>query len=93
MFSARTLCLFGELPGSGVGAYLSGLLIGTEIAEALGCLKELPTGQEITVIGSSALTERYLLAIEGAGLRGCRSAADAGARGQFLIARAAGLVE
>ena len=92
LFSARTLGLFGQLPASAIGAYLSGLLIGSEIAEALDCLEEPPSGREITVIGSSDLTGRYLTAIEDAGLRGRRAAPDAAARGLFLIARAAGLV-
>ena len=92
LFSARTLGLFGQLPASAIGAYLSGLLIGSEVAEALDCLEEAPSGREITVIGSSDLTGRYLTAIEDAGLRGRRAPPDAGARGLFLIARAAGLV-
>jgi 2-dehydro-3-deoxygalactonokinase len=92
LFSARTLGLFGHLPESAIGSYLSGLMIGSEIAEALDCLEQAPSDEEITVIGSSDLTGRYLLAIAEAGLRGQRAAEDAIARGHFLIARAAGLV-
>jgi 2-dehydro-3-deoxygalactonokinase len=92
LFSARTLGLFGQLPASAIGAYLSGLLIGREIAEALDCLDKPPADQEITVIGGSGLTERYLIAIGDAGLRGRRAAPEAAARGLYLIARAAGLV-
>jgi 2-dehydro-3-deoxygalactonokinase len=92
LFSARTLALFGELPERGVASYLSGLLIGTELREALGCLAEPAAGQEITVVGVADLCGRYLAAIEDAGLRARRAADDAGARGLFLIARAAGLV-
>ena len=39
LFSARTLGLFDLLPESGVASYLSGLLIGSEIDEALACLE------------------------------------------------------
>jgi 2-dehydro-3-deoxygalactonokinase len=92
LFSARTLGLFGHLPESAIGSYLSGLMIGSEIAEALDCLEQAPSDEEITVIGSSDLTGRYLLAIAEAGLRGQRAAEDAVARGHFLIARAAGLL-
>lgn len=92
LFSARTLALFEQLPLQGVASYLSGLLIGTEMREALDCLERRPMGHEITVIGSSDLTERYLAAIEDAGLRARRGAPDAGARGLFLLAAAAGLV-
>jgi 2-dehydro-3-deoxygalactonokinase len=90
LFSARTLGLFGQLPAEAVASYLSGLLIGTEVREALDCLEQAPAGQEITVVGSSDLTERYLAAIEDAGLRSRRASADASARGLFLIAAAAG---
>jgi 2-dehydro-3-deoxygalactonokinase len=92
LFSARTLALFGKLPASSAASYLSGLLIGSEIAEALDCLEQVPGGEEITVIGSSDLTGRYLLAIAEAGLAARQAAADAGAHGLFPIARAAGLI-
>jgi 2-dehydro-3-deoxygalactonokinase len=90
LFSGRTLGLFGQLPAEAIASYLSGLLIGTEVGEALDCLEQAPVEQEVTVIGSSDLTERYMTAIEGAGLRGRQAAADAAARGLFLIAAAAG---
>ncbi len=90
LFSARTLGLFDRLPAGGIEDYLSGLLIGSEIAEALTCLPDAVG--EITVIGGSALAERYRQALAAAGL-GVRTAApDASARGQLLIARAAGLL-
>jgi 2-dehydro-3-deoxygalactonokinase len=92
LFSARTLGLFGELPESAIASYLSGLLIGSELREALDCV-EPPADQEIAVVGSSDLTGRYVAAIGDAGLHGRRAADDAGARGLFLIARAAGLVQ
>jgi 2-dehydro-3-deoxygalactonokinase len=91
LFSARTLGLFGQLPESAVSSYLSGLLIGSEIAEALDCLAQAPS-EAITVIAGSDLTERYLVAIADAGLPARQAAADAGAHGLFLIARAAGLL-
>jgi 2-dehydro-3-deoxygalactonokinase len=92
LFSARTLGLFEALPGSAIASYLSGLLIGSEIAEARSCLSELPAGSEVTVIGGLELAARYRLAIEAAGLRARTGHAEAGARGQLRIARAAGLV-
>jgi 2-dehydro-3-deoxygalactonokinase len=92
LFSARTLGLFGKLPESCSASYLSGLLIGSEIAEALDCLERVPAGREITVIGSSDLTDRYLVAIADVGLRARPAAPEVGARGLFLIGRAAGLI-
>jgi 2-dehydro-3-deoxygalactonokinase len=92
LFSARTLGLFGQLPPERIASYLSGLLIGTEVREALDCLEEAPVDQEVTVVGNSNLTDRYITAIEGTGLSGRRAAPDACARGLFLIAAAAGLL-
>ncbi len=92
LFSARTLGLFDQLPASGIASYLSGLLIGSEIAEAATCLPELPGGSGITVIGSSELAARYRHAIEAAGLPARTGHPEAGARGQLRIAKAAGLV-
>jgi 2-dehydro-3-deoxygalactonokinase len=92
LFSARTLGLFEQLPASAVASYLSGLLIGSEIAEALACLPQAQGAGEITVIGGSELAERYRSAIEAAGCRARAAQPDASARGQLLVARAAGLV-
>jgi len=91
LFSARTLGLFDLLPESGIASYLSGLLIGSEIEEALACL-EVADDDAIGVIGASQLAWRYRAALAARGLRVRPAADDAGARGQFLIARAAGLL-
>jgi 2-dehydro-3-deoxygalactonokinase len=89
LFSARTLALFDLLPEAGAASYLSGLLIGSEIEEALDCLA---ADAEIRVVGASALAWRYRGALAARDLR-VRPARDAAsARGQWLIARAAGLI-
>ena len=91
LFSARTLALTDRLPTTGVASYLSGLLIGTEVAEGLALIARDP-GQAILVVGQGELAGRYLEALERAG-RGARSAPeDAAAAGHFAIARAAGLL-
>ena len=92
LFSARTLGLFDQLPASGIASYLSGLLIGSEIAEAESCLPEPPGESGITAIGSSELAARYRYAIEAAGLRARTGHPEAVARGQLRIAKAAGLI-
>ena len=80
LFSARTLGLFGALPESATASYLSGLLIGTEVQDALDCLEQPPAGQEITVVGGADLTGRYLSgdrargAARSPGRRRCRRA-------------------
>jgi 2-dehydro-3-deoxygalactonokinase len=91
LFSARTLGLFDLLPDSGIASYLSGLLIGSEIEEALACV-QAPGDGAIGVIGASQLAWRYRAALGTRGLRVRPAAAHASARGQFLIARAAGLI-
>ena len=56
-FGVRALGLFDRLSPAESASYLSGLLIGEEIGR-----QTLPKG-EVTVIGASALVERYALAL------------------------------
>lgn len=88
LFSARTLPLMGLLPETAVRDYLSGLLIGTEIAEARAA--ERPAA--VVVIGSDALARRYATALELAGIRHRPGRADAAYRGQWRVAKAAGII-
>ena len=92
LFSARTLGLFERLPGEAIGSYLSGLLIGAEIADAIECIAAPDAAAGITVIGESALADRYRIALDAAGLPARRAADRASARGHVVIARAAGLL-
>lgn len=55
IFSARTRRLAGEVASEHIHSYLSGLTIGYE-------LLAVPAGRQAWVVGSPALTERYLLA-------------------------------
>lgn len=80
-FAVRAEALFGRLaPGEGA-AYLSGLLIGAEVATAA-------TGGEAILVGAAGLAERYRLALESAGIAVVAAPEDAAARGQALIAAA-----
>jgi len=93
LFSARTLGLFGELEPRATASYLSGLLIGTEIAEALAWTAGRGGGgREVMVVGTSALAGLYAGALEVRGLRPERAPEDAAARGLFRIAAAGGLL-
>ncbi len=91
LFSARTLGLFDLLPPAGIASYLSGLLIGSELEEALAG-PGAAADAEVRVIGASRLAARYHGALAARGLRVRPAQSDAGARGQWLIARAAGLL-
>jgi 2-dehydro-3-deoxygalactonokinase len=85
-FGARTLALFGELAPSAIADWLSGLLIGTEIAAAR---RFAPDMSAVLVIGSEALARRYVDACRHAGLEASAAAPDAAARGLWRLARAA----
>jgi 2-dehydro-3-deoxygalactonokinase len=94
LFSARTLALFDELPAGGIAAYLSGLLIGSELEEALAVVAARlgAAPERVTLIGEAALAELYGAALAERGIASSFAAADATARGLLAIARAAGLL-
>jgi 2-dehydro-3-deoxygalactonokinase len=89
IFSSRTLGLTGELAAEAQPDYLSGLLIGHEIA----ALKNLyPSTPGIVLIGDPGLCRRYQLALD---LYGLGPAAEAGAAteaGLWILAQHAGLL-
>ena len=89
LFSARTLGLFGRVHGAGLRSYLSGLLVGSEIAEALAWLGQAPA--RVTVIGGAALGASYRAALEQRGIAAALAPPDAAALGLWRIARAAGM--
>ncbi len=78
----------GKLAEADAGEYLSGLLIGAEIAEAR---RLFPDGSA-DVAGANALVARYLAAFAALGERACAAAPDAAARGLLVVARQAGLL-
>jgi 2-dehydro-3-deoxygalactonokinase len=95
LFSARTLGLFGRLPGKASASDLSGLLIGHEIREARAALggrvgANLP---EIGIIGRHDLADAYRRALSNAGLAAREAPAATTAGGLLAVARAAGLVK
>jgi len=91
MFSSRTLVLTGELNGAAQADYLSGLLIGHELA-AMTSVLQVPPSQPIVLIGNSTLCARYLWALEHCGFESLRFAPEATAAGLWKIAAGAGLI-
>jgi 2-dehydro-3-deoxygalactonokinase len=89
LFSVRTLGLFGEIAPEALADYLSGLLLGAEIRDALA---QSPTAAEIGLIGEPELCERYRWALEIAGVRARTHSADATQRGLWRVAVHASLV-
>ena len=92
LFSARTLGLFDRLPEEAIAAYLSGLLIGHELEDALDNLEGSRALPPITVIGASALSSRYMTALDHVGLDAKNAAETTTAHGQAQLARAASLL-
>jgi len=88
LFGARTLGLFGTIAPAALPSYLSGVLIGTEIAAAT---RHLGRSEKLKIIGSQVLGLRYLDACKICGVAADIGAADAAARGLARIADVAGL--
>jgi 2-dehydro-3-deoxygalactonokinase len=96
VFSARSLGLTGELSGTAQPDYLSGLLIGHELA-ALATVQRrrrnsthLPS---IVLIGNTQLCERYSRALDACGFARVTLAEQATERGLWQLALAAGLID
>jgi len=87
LFAARTAGLMGQWEAQRLPDFLSGILLGSEIASALvgSPLKA------VSLLGDEPLCQRYAAALGQFGID-CQSVAEeATTRGQWLIARAAGL--
>ncbi|MCM8741158.1 2-dehydro-3-deoxygalactonokinase [Pseudomonas koreensis] len=96
LFSARTLGLTGELAPTAQADYLSGLMIGHELA-ALATVQRrrrnntnLPS---IILIGNSQLCARYSRALDACGFAQVTLAEQATERGLWQLALAAGLLD
>lgn len=93
LFGARTLGLFGELPGAGIADYLSGLLIGAEIAAGRAFAARHAAAAHATwLLGTSELCARYASALALCGIDARTGPADAAAHGLWRLANDAGLV-
>jgi 2-dehydro-3-deoxygalactonokinase len=87
VFATRTYGLMGTIPDTALSDYLSGLLIGAEVAEATRKSKAT-----ITIIASSALAQRYSDALRLLGRESVLAPDDCVAAGHWRIAQAAGLI-
>lgn len=89
IFSARSLALFGELAPEAIASYLSGQVIGTEVAHAI---RENPRDVEYAVLASPQIGGRYVKALDIAGLKACHGDPEAIVKGLAIIARHAGII-
>jgi 2-dehydro-3-deoxygalactonokinase len=87
MFATRTYGLMDKLAASGLSDYLSGLLIGAEVAEATR-----QTRGSVTIVASAALAQRYTDALRLLGYESTLAPEDCVAAGHWRLARAAGLI-
>jgi 2-dehydro-3-deoxygalactonokinase len=95
IFSARTLGLTGQLSGQKQPDYLSGLLIGHELAGLDAVLTQQQdslAAQSLRLIGNEALCERYRLALAQFGCTQAELVKQATERGLWRVASQAGLV-
>jgi len=88
LFSARSLPLMGKLAEDDAGEYLSGLLVGAEIADT----RRLFPKEEPHIAGTEALVQRYLRAFEVLHQSARAAPTRAAARGLLILARNAGLL-
>ena len=96
LFSARTLGLTGELSPTAQADYLSGLMIGHELA-ALAAVQRRrrakPNLPSIVLIGNAQLCARYSRALDACGFANVTLAEQATERGLWQLALAAGLID
>ena len=84
LFTVRAGTLLETLPVEESGSYLSGLLIGSEVASAT---RDLAAGSEVCIIGNPDLTDLYTPAVARHGIR-CRQLGEyTGAHGLFRLAK------
>ena len=84
LFGLRSLSLFDAMPQMEAASYLSGLLIGHEVAAAL----EAGVAPPVHLVGAEALTLRYAAALAAFGIPSVTLEEDAAARGLFQIGAA-----
>ena len=96
LFSARTLGLTGELSPTAQADYLSGLMIGHELAALANvqrCRRNQANLPAIVLIGNAQLCTRYRRALDACGFAQVTLAEQATERGLWQLALAAGLID
>src|SRR5258708_4745570 len=87
LFSVRPRGLLGDIPGDGLASYLSGVLIGHEIAAAMATETEA-SGMDtpVALIGAAELTGLYGRALAEFGIASTLLPGDLAARGLWRLA-------
>ena len=87
LFATRSYGLMDRLADTALSDYLSGLLIGAEVAEATRQAKSA-----VTIVASAALAQRYTDALRLLGHDSTLAPPDCAAAGHWRLARTAGLI-
>jgi 2-dehydro-3-deoxygalactonokinase len=89
IFSTRTLALFNEMPTDHLSSYLSGQVIGTEIAHAIA---KNSVSAQYKILATPTLGEHYMTAMKIAGLNVSYGEPEIAVKGLRRIAMTAGLI-
>lgn len=89
IFSARTLGLFNDMRGEQLASYLSGIVIGTEVAHAT---LHNDRAAKYVILASASIGARYVRAMTHAGLNAVIGDPLAVIRGEAAVAREAGVI-
>jgi 2-dehydro-3-deoxygalactonokinase len=89
LFSARSLGLYNDLPGAAISSYLSGLVVGSEVAHAL---MGRDPGADYLILASPKIGGAYASALEVAGAKARYGEPHAIVTGLRAIGRAAGII-
>jgi 2-dehydro-3-deoxygalactonokinase len=94
MFQVRVGAVLGLAPKAGGRRYLSGLLIGFEIAAGMksGFAECVADGKQVLVVGERPLSQRYLDALAACKIAAQHQPPHSAARGLYRIAKAKALV-
>ncbi len=93
LFGARTLALRADLAPQDTGDYLSGLLVGSEVAAGRDWARAHGVQpSSVLLVGARPLCERYEIAMREAGIASESGIEHAAARGLWWIAKVAKLV-
>lgn len=90
LFSVRTRGLFEELPPSALADYLSGLLIGSEVAAGLADVASQAKHVAIVLVGEAALCDRYQRALRNLGQEAGVAQGNPAVAGLWRMAERAG---
>ncbi|MBM3409510.1 MAG: 2-dehydro-3-deoxygalactonokinase [Betaproteobacteria bacterium] len=92
LFSVRTAGLMSRIAPTALSDYLSGLLIGAEVASALRRFNVPREAAQLSLIGEPSLCDRYARALAIAGVQAQTLPSGLAARGAWRLACAAGLI-